>query len=105
MIDLDALVMECPDVTAIEVTRWVARGWVRPRDGGKDWEFAEVDVARVRLIRDLTRDMALTEEAVPVVLSLLDQVYALRAHLGRVGRALQALPEDERRSLLDRLAG
>ncbi len=32
---------------------WIEAGWLLPRDDGKSRRFAEVDLARVRLIRDL----------------------------------------------------
>jgi chaperone modulatory protein CbpM len=103
------------DLPEAELTSWVARGWVQPerRDpdpgdvgqgnleqGGASWEFLEIDVARVRLIHDLHRSMAIDEETMPLVLSLLDQVYALRGTLRDVLRALETQPEDVRTSVL-----
>lgn len=90
---LQALSALFPDVREIEITTWVARGWVAPdRDEGGDWVFAEIDVARVRLIRDLRRDMEIGEDAVPLVLSLLDQIYELRAAVRTLSRAIEAQP-------------
>jgi chaperone modulatory protein CbpM len=105
MIDLDALLTELPDVSEVEITRWVSRGWVRPANGDAPWHFADIDIARVRLIRDLRHDMAIGDEALPVVLSLLDQVYALRGQIRRISDALAVLDEPARRALLDRLQG
>jgi chaperone modulatory protein CbpM len=61
-------------VSAQELERWVEERLLLPEEEG----FEEVDVARARLIVELRRDFALDEEALPLVLSLLDQVYALR---------------------------
>ena len=58
-----------------ELVRFVAESWVEP---GADDTFEEADVARVRLIVELRRDLAIDDEAMPLVLSLLDQVYTLR---------------------------
>ena len=52
------------DVEAGELTSWVERGWVQPDLSGEMSEFREIDVARVRLIRDLRHEMAVGEEAV-----------------------------------------
>ena len=66
----------------------------------RGWEFHEIDVARVRLIHDLRRDMEVGEETMPLVLSLLDQVYELRGTLRDLLRALEAQPEVVRTSVL-----
>jgi chaperone modulatory protein CbpM len=88
------------DLDEAELTAWVARGWVQPEEAGTGWEFREIDVARVRLIRDLRREMEIGEEAVPVVLSLLDQVYELRGALRDVLRALETQPPAVRETVL-----
>jgi chaperone modulatory protein CbpM len=103
------------DLPEAELTSWVVRGWVRPdwgdlrgqdpigdepAEGGAGWEFLEIDVARVRLIYDLHRGMEINEETMPLVLSLLDQVYALRGTLRDMLRALEHQPDDVRSALL-----
>ncbi len=71
-------------VAAEELTGWVARGWVRADEGTAGFEFLEIDLARARLVRDLRRRLDVPEPAMGLVLSLLDQVYALRAQLRAV---------------------
>ena len=66
--------------------------------------FSDLDVARVCLICDLVHDLAVEEETVPLVLSLLDQVYGLRRQLNALTAAIQRQPDDVRRRLLDLLA-
>ena len=65
--------------------------------------FSDLDVARVCLICDLVHDMAVEEESMPLVLSLLDQVYSLRRQLNAVTSAVQRQPEDVRRAILELL--
>lgn len=93
------------DLPEAELTVWIERGWVRPEPAGAGWMFQEIDVARVRLIHDLRRDMDLTEDTVPLVLSLLDQVYALRGELRAVLRAVEAQPEPVRTALRAAIGG
>jgi chaperone modulatory protein CbpM len=110
------------DLPEAELTSWVVRGWVRPDWGdlsgedpigsdpnggnpgaggaGAGWEFLEIDVARVRLIHDLHRTMEINEETMPLVLSLLDQVYALRGTLRDMLRALGDQPDGVRAAML-----
>ena len=91
-------------VRRVELVGWIEERWVLPDRDGEDWRFTEVDLARVRLILELRRDLRIEPETVPVVLSLLDQVYALRRTLREVCGAVQGLPESARQLLEERLA-
>lgn len=98
--DITAVANLFPDLTQVELIHWVERGWVLPDTGEAGFEFHEIDVARVRLIHDLRRGMEIGEDAVPLVLSLLDQVYELRSRIKSVLRALEAQPSDVRLSIM-----
>jgi chaperone modulatory protein CbpM len=89
---IDAVVALIGDLNTVELTGWVDRGWVQPDAAGDVWEFHEIDIARVRLIRDLRRGMDVSEDAIPLVLSLLDQVYELRGQLRRMIDAVGSQP-------------
>lgn len=92
-------------VAVTEIESWVHLTWLRPAGEPGRWLFAEVDVARVRLIAEL-RTLHIDEEAMPVVLSLMDQLYATRRDLRRVLDAVeQAAPEPVRAAVLARLTG
>ena len=81
---------------------WIAERWVRPEQDDSGYVFAEADVARAHLIRDLVEDMAVERETVPVVLSLIDQVHGAQRRLARLAEAIDALPEPARSDLLRR---
>ncbi len=81
-------------LTLTELRLWVSEGWVTPQD---DQSFAEIDVARVRLVCQLRRDMNVNEDAVPVVLSLLDQLHGLRSELLHLAKALEEQPDEVKR--------
>lgn len=97
----DAVLAEFRDIQVTELTGWVRRGWVRP-DGPEpeNWEFREIDIARVRLIHDLRHDLEVAEDTVPLVLSLLDQVYELRCTLKGMVRAVGTQPPAVREAVL-----
>jgi chaperone modulatory protein CbpM len=75
---------------------WIERRWVRPQHGSGGYVFTEMDVARVTLICDMRDDMAIDDEAMPVVLGLLDQVYGMRRRLRHLVDAVAAQPEEVR---------
>ena len=78
---------------------------MRPEGSQPDWVFQEIDIARVRLIRDFRDAMAVSEETMPLVLSLLDQVYTLRGQMRAVARAVEGQPEPVRAAILAALRG
>ncbi len=85
MITLDLLCARFSRLNVEDLQDWIAEGHVRPERAAGDLVFSELDVERVRLILELRDDMAVNEEALPVVLSLLDQLYELRRRLRAMG--------------------
>ena len=77
-----------------DLARWIANRWVLPEPRGQTWIFHEVDVARVKLILEIRHQFAIDEEAMPLVLGLLDQVYDLRRQLRRICDALASQPSE-----------
>ena len=104
MIDLDAM-CGLVGIQALELRRWIGEQWVLPEAAGGGYVFHEVDVARVRLIVEMKRDLALDDEAIPVVLRLLDQVYALRRRLKTMNAAIDRLPPEMREAVMAQLGG
>lgn len=103
MMTFDAVIRLMGGLGSDELRRWIAERWVRPESRTEGYVFHEVDVARVQLIRELRYDLAIDEEALPVVLHLLDQVYALRRRLRQVHDAIESQPDEIRAALLARL--
>jgi chaperone modulatory protein CbpM len=87
-------------VTEPDLIAWVERGWVRPDQAQSGLVFHEIDVARIRLIRDLRVAMHIEDDTIPMILSLLDQVYDLRSGLHAILRAVDAQPEPVRKAIL-----
>jgi chaperone modulatory protein CbpM len=77
MIELDDLLHQMRGLDRRELVRWVENRWVLPEPRDQTWIFHEVDVARVELILEIRQEFAIDEEALPLVLGLLD---------GRAGR-------------------
>ncbi|MBK1698733.1 chaperone modulator CbpM [Rhodovibrio salinarum] len=98
-----AEVVATTEVAENDVVAWVEQRWVLPSEQDDQWLFDDADVARVSLIQELREDMDVNDDAMPVVLKLLDQVYGLRAALQEMQEAVQSLPEEHRQALQDRV--
>lgn len=94
MIAVDELLIRCRGLDRGELFRWVENRWVLPERRDERWVFHEVDIARVELILDIRRDFAIDDEAMPLVLGLLDQVYGLRRQMRRLCDALASQPAE-----------
>jgi chaperone modulatory protein CbpM len=85
MITLDILCARFTSLNPDDLRRWIAEGHVRTDRAADDLVFTEIDVERVRLILELRDLMQVNEEALPIVLSLLDQIYELRRRMRALG--------------------
>ncbi len=91
-------------VERAELVRWIEHGWVVPTCAeAVEPAFSDLDIARIEMICDLRQDLVVEEETVPLVLSLLDQVYALRRQMTVLTGAIQSQPEDVRKAILAQL--
>jgi chaperone modulatory protein CbpM len=94
MIGIDDLLPRFAGLERAELTRWVENRWVLPDESGGRWVFREVDIARIELILHVRRDFLVGDEAMAVLLGLLDQVYSLRRQLTRLADALAQQPPE-----------
>jgi chaperone modulatory protein CbpM len=99
VIGLDELARRCAGLDRAELARWVENRWIVPEEEGGRWRFHEVDVARVELILDIRREFAVDDEALALVLGLLDQIYSLRRQMRRLCGAVEAQPADIREAI------
>lgn len=96
MISIELLIAQTPGLARSDLDRWIENQWVRPDTSAGSLAFAEIDVARIHLIRELRDELEINDAAMPVVLSLLDQLYDHRRQL----RALCAAISPELRDRL-----
>ncbi|MGR3322585.1 MAG: MerR family transcriptional regulator [Pseudooceanicola sp.] len=95
------VVSRVPSVTLRELRSWVREGWVRPREGTAGPLFDEIDVARIRLVCDLRKDLAVPVDTLPVILSLIDQLHATRRDLRCLAEAVAGQSEERRAAILE----
>jgi chaperone modulatory protein CbpM len=87
------------------VTSWIEQRWVLPETEGNVWQFDDMDLARLRLIAELTQELEIGNEAIPVVLNLLDQIYQLRDKLAAIEQAIDAASPECRAEIARILGG
>lgn len=87
-------------LTLRELRLWVREGWVRPAQGESGPAFDDMDVARLRLLCDLRKDMALPSDVVPVVLTLIDHLHRTRRDLRVLAEALSEQPAEVRQAVI-----
>ena len=101
MIPLQAVAARFPEVAPGELALWVERRWVRAdrtADGG--WRLTEMDVARIRLLVELRVTLDVAEDLIPLVLSLIDQLYDARRTVRGLLEALDEQPAPVRDAVL-----
>lgn len=94
MIAFEAVLHQVAGLDAAELEGWIKARWILPERTAGGYFFHDVDLARIHLIAELRRDLLIDEEAIPVILNLLDQIYALRSRLKSLAAAIDALPND-----------
>jgi chaperone modulatory protein CbpM len=82
-----------PRINRSTLEVYIARQWVRPHRKKKVWQFEEIDIARLELICHLAQDIEVNDEGMDIALSLLDQLYGLRAHVSRLTHAIAQQPQ------------
>ena len=105
MIDHALLLQDVPDLDPRDLQHWISCAWVRADSAEGRYTFEQIDVARVRLIQELSVDLQVGDDALPLVLSLLDQLYDARRRTRELGEAIALIaPEDMCRDVIRLLA-
>jgi chaperone modulatory protein CbpM len=86
-------------IERISLTRldaWIEQDCVRPDPIDGEPSFSEVDLARLRLICTLQDDFDLDDDALSMVLSLIDQLHGVRRALRELVHAVDGQPAEVR---------
>jgi chaperone modulatory protein CbpM len=100
LITLEMLTRVVSGVAPEDVQRWIDNALIRPEGTPGHYVFHDIDVARVRLIKELRTEMSVGDEMLPMVLSLLDQLYQARRTMLLLRDAIGAAPEEVRQHLM-----
>ncbi|NNE48436.1 MAG: MerR family transcriptional regulator [Rhodothermales bacterium] len=99
-LDERTVVARIERLTLRELRLWTREGWVRPTQSPRGPIFDDIDVARLRLLCDLRKEMALPTDVMPTVLTLIDQLHSTRRDLRRLTQALDEQPAEVRHAII-----
>lgn len=75
-----------------EVEECVREDWVKPDPHAEHGHFEDIDIARLQLIGELRHRLGVNNEAIPLILSLLDQLHDSRQRVQRLVQAIERQP-------------
>jgi chaperone modulatory protein CbpM len=73
------VVLDGRDAQPLPLAAWVEAGWLEP--GPEATGDAGVHLSRAQLIMEMKEDLGVNDEAVPVILDLIDKLYGVRQAL------------------------
>jgi chaperone modulatory protein CbpM len=73
-----------------DLSAWISEELISPQEEAGTLVFSEMECARVRLICTLRYELEIDTEALPIILSLIDQLYDTRRHLLSLTAAVAA---------------
>jgi chaperone modulatory protein CbpM len=88
MMAIDDLLTAISTLQRNDLERWISEELVAPQRDAGTLLFSDMECARVRLICTLTYELDIDSGTLPVVLSLLDQLYDTRQRLLSLTRAV-----------------
>ena len=90
MTEIDKLVDEIAPLRREDLETWVRESLVISETAEGTVRFSEIECARVRLLCTLRYDLEIDNETLPLILSLVDQLYEARGKLNALTSAVAA---------------
>jgi chaperone modulatory protein CbpM len=100
MMGLDELVAAIAALQRSDLDAWIEQQFVVPRQEGGALVLTDQDCARVRLICTLHYDLEIDADTLPVVMSLVDQLYDTRQRLLSLTAAVATQDKDVQAAIM-----
>jgi chaperone modulatory protein CbpM len=104
MMRVDDLVAAIAALQRRDLEAWIREGLVVPRQDAGTPLFSEMECARVRLICTLHYELEIDSDTLPVVLSLVDQLYDTRQRLLSLTAAVAAQDKTVQAAIISAMA-
>lgn len=79
---IEEICEEC-ETSPHTIHHFVSEEWIIPSDQ-EEMLFDEEDLARIMLILELQEEMGVNDEAVPIILNLIDQLHHIRSTIKKI---------------------
>lgn len=90
MMRVEDIVEQIDALQRSDLDAWISDELVSPQDDGETLVFSEMECARIRLICTLHYELEIDTDTLPVILSLVDQLYQTRQRLLTLSAAVAA---------------
>jgi chaperone modulatory protein CbpM len=100
MMRVDDLVEQITALQRSDLEAWIGEEIVSPKEEAGTLLFTDAECARVRLICTLRYELEIDSDTLPVVVSLLDQLYDTRQRLFSLTAAVAAQDEAVQEAIL-----
>jgi chaperone modulatory protein CbpM len=100
MTPVDDLLAAISILQRSDIEAWIREGLVAPQQEAGTLHFSDMECARVRLICTLHYELEIDAETLPIVLSLMDQLYDTRRRLLSLTAAVAAQDKDVQAAIL-----
>ena len=88
-----------PRLTRTRLIAFVEAEIVSPQRAETGLIFHRIDLARMELLCELSEQFDLGDDALEVVISLIDQLHGMRADFRAMARAIESEPRDARQRI------
>jgi chaperone modulatory protein CbpM len=93
MMRVDEIVQAIDALRRSDIDAWLGEQLISAQEGEGELVFSAMECARIRLICTLRYELEIDPESLPVVLSLVDQLYQTRQRLLSLAAAVAAQDE------------
>ncbi len=100
MMRIDDLVEQIAALQRSDLEAWIGEDIVSPQEDAGTLLFTDAECARIRLICTLRYELEIDSDTLPVVVSLLDQLYDTRQRLFSLTAAVAAQDEAAQAAIL-----
>ena len=100
MTRMDDLVATISVLQRSDLEAWISEQFVAPQQESGTFLFTDMECARVRLICTLHYDLEIDASALPLVLSLVDQLYDTRQRLLSLTAAVAAQDQNVQAAII-----
>ena len=103
MISEEEVLEHIAGLNACTLSIWVEQEWIKPEGRAGAFVYTEIDLARMRFLQTLEDDLDVGSEAIPIILSLIDQLHEMRGFVKALTLTLESQTPETREGIIELL--